>query len=109
MSERVLKETKVALATIQSRPYSALSRIRLAEHYASLNYPDLASGAAYMALLLCDEIYDEDAEFHEQAFKAAEADRKTQHQASALSKSSLSESRVDDINSWIQTHVELQT
>jgi hypothetical protein len=48
--------------------------MRLASNYAARQYPDLASGEAYMTILLCDEIYDEDAEFHDLVAKAAAED-----------------------------------
>jgi hypothetical protein len=48
--------------------------MQLALNYATIQYPDLAAGEAYMTILLCDEIYDEDAEFHNLASEAAAED-----------------------------------
>src|ERR1700712_80209 len=67
----------VLLRAVEENPYSPNTRLKLALQYASFNYPDLAAGEAYMALLLCDEIYDHGAEFHEEAFEAASGDADT--------------------------------
>lgn len=41
--------------------------MQLAVYYFRLQYPDLAAGSAYKALLLSDAISDESDEYHEQA------------------------------------------
>lgn len=60
-----------------------MHRIRLAEAYKHLGYPDLAAGDAYKALLLVDEIV-EDGEYHDEVLEAALEDRgrsNTKHEA----------------------------
>ena len=49
-------------------PYSIDLYSRIATAYAAAGYPDLAAGAAYKALLLVDQLDDEDAEFYEPTF-----------------------------------------
>lgn len=44
--------------------------ILTAQRYLNLDYPDLAAGAAYKALLLSDAVRDESDEYHEQAVEA---------------------------------------
>lgn len=51
-------------------PYSIELYSRLADAYAGAGYPDLAAGVAYKALLLIDNLDDEDAEFYGPAFLA---------------------------------------
>lgn len=41
-------------------------------NYYSAGYPDLAVGASYKALLLCDAVEDEAEEYHEQATASLE-------------------------------------
>ena len=55
------------------QPYSIVHRLRLAEAYRSLGYPDLAVGDAYKALLLIDEVAEE-GEYHDEALETANAD-----------------------------------
>ena len=55
------------------QPYSIVHRIKLAQAYKELGYPDLAVGDAYKALLLIDEVAEE-GEYHEEALEAANAD-----------------------------------
>ena len=45
-------------------PYSILLHLILSHTYIDLFYPDLAAGAAYKALLLCDALRDEADEYH---------------------------------------------
>ncbi|KAK3112494.1 hypothetical protein LTR53_011210, partial [Teratosphaeriaceae sp. CCFEE 6253] len=45
-------------------PYLLPLRIVIAQKYLQLGYPDLASGEAYKALLLCDAIHDASDEYH---------------------------------------------
>jgi len=54
-------------------PYSVVLRLKLANSYRILGYPDLAVGDAYKALLLIDEVVEE-LEYHDLAFKAAKGD-----------------------------------
>jgi hypothetical protein len=62
------------LQAVADRPYSPLCRMKLSAGYSRLEYHDLASGEAYMTILLCDEIYDDDAEYHEYTVDAASED-----------------------------------
>lgn len=52
---------------IRHDPYNLTLYIDLANQYLDLDYPDLAAGAAYRALLLSDAVADEGDEFHDQA------------------------------------------
>ncbi|KAF2877007.1 hypothetical protein BDV95DRAFT_136699 [Massariosphaeria phaeospora] len=73
----VLRERLAELLDLQTgtpaRPYSIGLRLKLAEAYKALGYPDLAAGDAYKALLLVDEIVDE-GEYYDDALAAAVAD-----------------------------------
>ncbi|USP82676.1 hypothetical protein yc1106_09950 [Curvularia clavata] len=71
---RQLTEKLVALqnATLE-QPYSILHRLNLAKAYKELGYPDLATGDAYKALVLVDELTEE-GEYHDEALDAARAD-----------------------------------
>lgn len=51
-------------------PYDLILYLERALVYSELGYPDLAAGDAYRALLLTDEVRDEDFEYHEQASEA---------------------------------------
>lgn len=57
---------------LEESPYSLPLRIRLSLSYFYLQYPDLATGEAYKALLLADAVIDESDEYHEQAREAVE-------------------------------------
>ena len=52
---------------LRQYPYSAGRYLERAICHESLSYPDLAAGDAYRALLLADEILDEEGEYHKQA------------------------------------------
>lgn len=56
---------------VDDAPYSIVKRLKLANKFAELKYPDLTAGEAYLALLLCDETGDESGEYHEQALETA--------------------------------------
>ena len=61
--------------TVRERPYSIKARLTLAHAYAQENYPDLAVGETYLALLLVDEATgDAGGEFEEEALSAARED-----------------------------------
>lgn len=53
---------------ITEHPYSVDLYSRIARAYENVGYPDLAAGAAYKALLLLDNLGDEDNEFYDVAF-----------------------------------------
>ncbi|CAK7202634.1 hypothetical protein SEUCBS139899_005360 [Sporothrix eucalyptigena] len=58
---------------LKEAPYDIILYLRRAAIYADLAYPDLATGDAYRALLLTDEISDESFEYHEQTYEAMSA------------------------------------
>lgn len=60
--------------SVSSKPYSISSRLDLAKAYREHEYPDLAVGEAYIALLLVDECVGESGEFEDEAVEAAIAD-----------------------------------
>jgi hypothetical protein len=62
------------ISSIKESPYSIDRRLTAARQYASLGYPDLAAGEAYMALLLIDEIREEYGEYHEEVVATAAID-----------------------------------
>lgn len=64
--------TSLQKATLET-PYSITHRLKLAQGYKDLGYPDLALGDAYKALILVDEVAEE-GEYHEDAFEAAQID-----------------------------------
>ena len=53
-------------------PYSIKAYLDRSRRYESLRYPDLAVGDAYKALLLIDELLDEEFEYHEDVLEALE-------------------------------------
>jgi hypothetical protein len=61
---------KIGSGRISTEPYHAGARILLSKRYSALGYPDLAAGEAYMAILLVDEIWDSNGEYHEEAIIA---------------------------------------
>ena len=95
------------IQVVVDRPYSPLCRMNLAAEYSRQKYYDLASGEAYMTLLLCDEIYDEEAEYHEYAFEAAVQDMKT-HKAGDIHHihTSSLENDHNELSSWVSLKIE---
>lgn len=67
-------DSSIIISSIKENPYSINRRLTAANQYASLGYPDLAAGEAYMALLLIDEVREEYGEYHEQAIETAAVD-----------------------------------
>ncbi|MCJ1482872.1 hypothetical protein MMC06_003038 [Schaereria dolodes] len=55
---------------LYDRPYDVLLYVERARLYEKLGFPDLASGDAYKALLLTDEVQDESGDYHDQALDA---------------------------------------
>lgn len=72
VKEDRLLQHEIATRKIIENPYSATSYCARASIYKTLNYPDLAAGDAYKALLLVDEISDESGEYHAQSRVAFE-------------------------------------
>lgn len=56
--------------SLSELPYDLLLYLERASVYLDLDYPDLAAGDAYRALLLSDDVRDDSAEFHEEAVDA---------------------------------------
>ena len=95
------------ICMVADRPYSPLYRMNLAAAYSRHKYYDLASGEAYITLLLCDEIYDEDAEYHEFALEAAVEDMNTYRSGDVprIHTSSL-ENDQDELTRWVSLKIE---
>ncbi|PKS06822.1 hypothetical protein jhhlp_006898 [Lomentospora prolificans] len=55
---------------LRENPYDILIYLERATVHRNLDYPDLAVGDAYRALLLSDDVKDDAAEYHEQATEA---------------------------------------
>ena len=91
------------LSRLPDEPYSTKLRLRLAQSYARLGYPDLAAGEAYIALLLSDEILDTGGEYHDEVFTAAVADMR------ATGKEWVDELGEEALGSWAKEHVERVT
>ncbi|KAH9868427.1 hypothetical protein J1614_007499 [Plenodomus biglobosus] len=77
-SNPVVREERTrSLIALQQKtstaPYSIVHRLKLAQAYRDLGYPDLVVGDAYKALLLIDEVAEE-GEYHEEASDAASID-----------------------------------
>ena len=66
-----LNERDLCTLHINQSPYGCDAYIRRAVCYEKLEYPDLAAGDAYRALLLTDELLDKSGEWHELAVEAA--------------------------------------
>lgn len=85
-------------------PYSIVHRVKLAEAYKSLGYPDLAAGDAYKALLLVDEIAEE-GEYHDEVFEAATADFLVEKMAKLAMKAGEGDEKSDEdqVVTWAKT------
>jgi hypothetical protein len=104
-------ETETLIETVSERPYSPLCRMKLASRYSWLKYPDLASGEAYIALLLCDEIFEETAEFHEHVTEASREDmnfHKTQDKPVVSAPDTEAGSTDDEgnLSNWVKRNIE---
>ena len=72
-SDRVdllLARREALTASLSELPYDLLLYLERATVHLDLDYPDLAAGDAYRALLLLDDVRDDSAEYHEQAASA---------------------------------------
>lgn len=67
---------KLALE-LESSPYNIHIYLQRARSYKHLGYPDLCASDTYRALLLTDEVLDEEGEFHQQAVDTIENARKS--------------------------------
>ena len=68
-----LKERSTCTLELEKYPYDSELYLRRTLCYEKLGFPDLAASDAYRALLLTDEVLDEEGEYHEQAVEALEA------------------------------------
>lgn len=68
-----LKERSTCTLELEKFPYDSELYLRRALCYEKLGFPDLAASDAYRALLLTDEVLDEEGEYHEQTVGALEA------------------------------------
>jgi len=69
----LLKRRQELTDALADAPYDLILYLERAIVHFDLVYPDLAAGDAYRALLLTDEIRDENFEYHEEALKACQA------------------------------------
>ncbi|KAF2132159.1 hypothetical protein P153DRAFT_383047 [Dothidotthia symphoricarpi CBS 119687] len=88
-----------------AQPYSIVHRLKLAEAYKFLGYPDLAVGDAYKALLLVDEIAEE-GEYHDEVFEAATSDFLTEKMTNLAMNPGKEEQRSDEdqVVTWAKTN-----
>ena len=68
--EDCLAKRASIVCSLEESPYSVHLHTRLALCYFHLQYPDLAAGSAYKALLLSDAVADGSDEYHEPALQA---------------------------------------
>lgn len=70
--EECLSYRNAVAGLLETSPYCLPLHAQLALHYFYMQYPDLAIGSAYKALLLSDALLDESDEYYEQAHSALE-------------------------------------
>lgn len=68
--ESLLHQRQFLTDELLANPYDIILYLKRALVYSDLGYPDLASGDAYRALLLTDEIRDESFEYHQNAVQS---------------------------------------
>ena len=108
-----LHELEILRNLLPNNPYCIDLRIKLAQSYQLLGYPDLAAGESYKALLLIDEVVDEAGEYHENALGAAKelikhfpGHERTERAADYLEICERLQSSKDDHTSSIDVEVE---
>ena len=69
---RLLEKRDALTEALHALPYDLIAYIERAIVHSDLGYPDLAAGDSYRALLLCDEIRNEEYEYHELAVETLE-------------------------------------
>ena len=69
---KLLHKRQVLTDELIRNPYSIKAQLERSKCYEALKYPDLAVGDAYKALLLIDELLDEEFEYHEDVLEALE-------------------------------------
>ena len=67
-----LEERRIISLELEESPYSSETYLQRAICHERLGYPDLAASDAYRALLLTDEVFDEEGEYHERVVEALE-------------------------------------
>ncbi|KAI1757814.1 hypothetical protein F4782DRAFT_146373 [Xylaria castorea] len=67
--ESLLHQRQLLTDELLANPYDIILYLKRALVYSDLGYPDLASGDAYRALLLTDEILNDGFEYHQIAFE----------------------------------------
>ncbi|KAI3337268.1 Wd tetratricopeptide repeat domain-containing protein [Xylariaceae sp. AK1471] len=67
--ESLLHQRQLLTQELLANPYDIILYLKRALVYSDLGYPDLASGDAYRALLLTDEVRNDGFEYHEVAFE----------------------------------------
>lgn len=85
---RLLNERDALTLSLKENPYSSDVYLRRARCHEGLGLADLAASDAYRAILLTDEILDEEGEYHQQATSAIAAvinDRETAPATSSAS------------------------
>ncbi|RYP47791.1 hypothetical protein DL768_006200 [Monosporascus sp. mg162] len=68
--QSLLQERRKLTNELLASPYDLILYLKRAVVHTHLSYPDLAAGDAYRALLLTDEVRDENFEYHAQAHEA---------------------------------------
>lgn len=84
--EGLLSQRASLVDRLEESPYCLPVHVQLALCYFHLQYPDLAAGAAYKALLLLDAISDDSDEYHEQAYEGLQAWMKDRQATSSATK-----------------------
>lgn len=72
LTNRLLEKRQQITQALRERPYDLIAYIERAAVHADLGYPDLSAGDGYRALLLCDEVRNEEFEYHIPAREALE-------------------------------------
>ncbi|KAK0515905.1 hypothetical protein JMJ35_001939 [Cladonia borealis] len=67
-----LEERRTISLELEKSPYNSESYLKRATCHERLGYPDLAASDAYRALLLTDEVFDEEGEYHDRVVEALE-------------------------------------
>lgn len=75
-TDHSLHERSTLSFELGNSPYDADLYLQRALCHEKLGYPDLAASDAYRALLLTDELLDEEGEYHEQALHVLEVGRR---------------------------------
>ena len=74
-----LEERVTLTSHLEDSPYDPQRYLRRATYYEELGYPDFAASDAYRALCLCDEVLDEEGEYHNEAIEAIATAEEVSH------------------------------